>query len=111
MDMWKNLLSLEILRDFVRTAVSPHMYQKNLVIDRIETPNHRLWILRERLQLDETIFAERLHIDVTKYREYERIGSPVPRDVLETVSRTFSVPIPWLCCESPLFPIPTTPNG
>lgn len=111
MDMWENLLSLEILRDFVRAAVSPRTYQRNLVIDRIETPNHRLWVLRERLQLDEAIFAERLHIDVKEYREYERIGSSVPRDVLEKVSRTFSVPIPWLCCENPLLPIPPTRNG
>lgn len=106
MDMLKNLLSLEILRDFVRAAVSPQLYQRNLVIDRIETPSHRLWALRERLHLDEAIFAERLHIDVKEYHEYEWIGSPVPRDVLEKVSQTFSVPVTWLCCETPILPIP-----
>lgn len=109
--MMKNLLSLEILRDFVRAAVNPHTYQKNLAIDHVETPNHRLWVIRERLHLDEAIFAERLHIDAKEYHAYERIGNPVPRDVLEKVACTFSVPIPWLCCEMPVLPIPRTRGG
>lgn len=106
MGMLENLLSLEILREFVANAVSARVYQKNLMIDRSETPNTRLWALRERLQIGEADFAEKLRISVYEYHKYERIGFPVPQDFLKEVSRTFSVPIPWLCCESPLLPVP-----
>ncbi len=107
MDMLENLLSLEILREFVSKAVTARTYQKNLVIDEIETPNIRLWALRERLHMREGDFAKKLHISLHEYHKYERIGFPIPQDFLRDVSCSCSVPLEWLLCECSMFPMPS----
>ncbi len=102
------LMSLEILREFVRKVVPPETYLKNLIIDGIDTPNKRLWILREFLKIDERAFAERLGIDYNQYHQLERIGNPVPVEVLDRVSETSNIPLDWLHCKMPIYPIPVS---
>ncbi len=70
-------MSLEILRDFVKKVVPPVIYLKNLIIDGIETPNKRLWTLREFLSLEEKIFAEKLNLDVVIYYQYEKCSNSI----------------------------------
>ncbi len=99
-------MSLEILREFVRKVVPPETYLKNLIIDGIDTPNKRLWILREFLKIDEKTFAERLGIDYSQYHQLERISNPVPVEILDKVSEAFNIPLDWLLCKMPVYPIP-----
>ena len=100
------LSALELLRDFVAKFVPLDVYMQNLIIDRIETPNRRLWVLRESLHLEEANFAAFFNMTANEYRQYERVDSPVPNEFLESVANRLSTPIEWLRCECPLFPIP-----
>ena len=106
MGMKENMLSLELLRDFVERVVCVETYMKNLIVDKVETANKRLWALRESLKIDEPAFAEKLNIELKEYHEYEKIGNDVPLEFLKKVAGEFSVPIDWLCCRSPMLPIP-----
>ncbi|MGB9721385.1 MAG: helix-turn-helix domain-containing protein [bacterium] len=101
----KRLLTLELLRDFVKRAVPIEIYQKNLILEGIETANKRLWTLREFLKMDEMTFAKKLDIDYYQYHQYEKSGNPVPFEILEKVAKEFNVSINWLLCKVPLYPI------
>jgi len=101
----ENLQALELLRDFVRKAVSPDVYLKNLVVNRIETVNKRLWTLREHLKMTEAGFAEKLGLDVKRYRSYERAGMGIPAYVLKRAASRFGVSLDWLLCKIPLYPV------
>ena len=100
------LNSLELLRDFVQKFVPLPVYMKNLIIDHIETPNRRLWVLRESMQLDEAQFAFSFDLTLDEYHQYEKTDSTVPIEFLENVADRFSVPIEWLLCEHPILPVP-----
>lgn len=100
------LSSLELLRDFVRKFVPLPVYMKNLIIDHIETPNRRLWALRESMRIDETNFARSFDIFFEEYHQYEKADSPVPKEFLQNVADEFSIPVEWLLCECPMLPIP-----
>jgi hypothetical protein len=104
------LSSLELLRDFVAKFVPLPVYMKNLKIDRIETSNHRLWALRESMKMDEASFAAFFDMAIEEYREYERTGSTVPDEFLNSVAGRFSIPVEWLLCEFPMLPIPKPRN-
>jgi hypothetical protein len=100
------LNSLEILRDFVQKFVPLPTYMKNLIIDRIETPNRRLWILRESIELDEAQFALSFGMALDEYHQYERDDISVPVEFLENVAERLLIPIEWLRCECPVLPVP-----
>jgi len=100
------LTSLELLRDFVAKFVPVDMYIKNLLIDHIETPNRRLWALREFLKMNEKDFALSLNMTYKEYHAYERSDHPVPREFLQNVAARYSVPIEWLLCECSMLPMP-----
>jgi len=80
---------------------------KNLIIERIETPNRRLWVLRESMHLEEANFAAFFDLTVDEYHQYEKVDSPIPNEFFECVADKLSMPIEWLRCECPLLPIPT----
>jgi len=101
------LSALELLRDFVAKFVPLEVYMKNLIIDHIETPNRRLWALRESMHLDEANFAAFFEMTADDYHEYERADIPVPKEFLQSVAARLSMPIEWLCCECPMLPMPT----
>ncbi|MEO0095241.1 MAG: helix-turn-helix transcriptional regulator [candidate division WOR-3 bacterium] len=105
MNFKNNLNALEILREFAIKVVPLEIYQKNLILERIETPNKRLWTLREFLKLDEKTFARKMEVDYNQYYQYEKMGNPVPFKLLKKVSKTFNVSIDWLTCRKPLYPI------
>ena len=100
------LSSLELLRDFVAKFVPLEVYMKNLVIDNIETPNRRLWALRESMHIDEENFALFFDMTFEEYHQYEKADSSVPKEFLQNVAERFSIPIEWLLCEYPMLPIP-----
>jgi hypothetical protein len=100
------LSSLELLRDFVAKFVPLEVYMKNLFIDRIETPNRRLWALRESMRMNEVDFAETFGIAYEEYHQFEQSGSAVPEEFLKVVAARFSIPIAWVQCECPILPIP-----
>jgi hypothetical protein len=106
MSMKDNLFSLEILRQFVCQVVPLETFMRNLIIDRIESVNKRLWVLRESLRFDELTFSQKLDIDFETYHMYEKNGTSVPEDFLKTVSTVFSVPLDWLLCRKPMLPLP-----
>jgi len=106
MDSKSSLATLDLLRDFVSKVLTVEGYMKNLIVDRVETPNKRLWALRESLKLDEASFARRLDMAPVEYHELERIGNLVPSGVLKKVSRVFAVPLDWLLCKQPMLPLP-----
>ena len=106
MEVKYNLLSLEILRDFVRKNITVETYMKNLIIENIETPNERLWVLREFLKKNEEDFAKELNTDYNTYHKYEKKGYPVPCDFLKNVADKFAIRLDWLLCKSPMFPMP-----
>ncbi len=101
------LASLELLRDFVAKFVPLDVYIKNLIIDHIETPNRRLWALREILKVSEADFARSLDMTYEEYHAYEHSDHPVPRDFLQYVAAEYSVPLEWLLCECSMLPMPT----
>lgn len=109
--MKDHLLSLETLRDFAVQVVSTETFMQNLVLEKIESVNERLWILRENMHLDERAFADKLGITVLEYHEYERIGTEIPETILHNVCKEFSVPKDWLCCKLPVLPVPCLPRG
>ncbi|KPL13572.1 hypothetical protein AMJ74_05030 [candidate division WOR_3 bacterium SM1_77] len=100
------LSSLELLRDFVTKFVPLPVYMKNLIIDHVETPNRRLWALRESMHIDEVSFARFLGITLDEYHQYEKADSTVPKEFLQSVADEFSIPVEWLLCECPMLPIP-----
>ena len=100
------LSSLELLREFVSSVVPLEVYMCNLIVDHIETSNRRLWVLRENMRMDEEKFAKLLNVTHDEYHIYEKSGSPVPVDFLQTVAARFSVPMEWLLCRSPMLPVP-----
>jgi hypothetical protein len=100
------LSSLELLRDFVAKFVPLDVYMKNLIIDRVETPNRRLWALRESMHIDEVSFARVLDMTFEEYHGYEQFDNPVPKEFLQDVAARFAVPLEWLLCECPILPIP-----
>ncbi len=100
------LSSLEMLRDFVARVVPLEVYMRNLIIDHIETSNKRLWALRESMRADEEKFAALFDTPLDVYRIYERDGSPVPFDFLQTVASTLSISLEWLLCKHPILPMP-----
>ena len=100
------LSSLELLRDSVAKFVSPKVFMKNLVIDHIETPNRRLWVLRESMHIDKACFARSLDMNVEEYHQYEKADTSVPQEFLHDVADRFSIPVEWLLCECPMLPIP-----
>jgi hypothetical protein len=104
------LASLELLRDFVAKFVPLEVYMKNLFIDRIETPNRRLWALRESMHIDEADFARAFNVTYEEYHLYEQTESSVPEEFLSDVAARFSIPLEWLLCECPILPIPK-PKG
>ncbi len=104
------LLALELMREFVKKAVPIEVYQKNLILEDIETPNKRLWTLREFLKMDEITFAKKLGIENHLYHQYEKIGNTVPLKILEDVVKVFNVPLDWLLCRMPLYPIIINPE-
>jgi len=104
------LMALELMREFVKKVVPIEVYQKNLILEHIETPNKRLWTLREFLKMDEVTFAKKLGIDHHLYHQYEKIGNPVPLKILEDVAKIFNVPLDWLLCRKPLYPIIINPE-
>jgi len=107
MDTKNYLLSLELLRDFVAKVVPYDVYLKNLVIDKIETCNRRLWALRESMCIDESKFAALFGIPSEEYHGYERAGNAVPIEVLQTVADRLSISVEWLLCKCPMLPMPT----
>ncbi|UCF70099.1 MAG: helix-turn-helix transcriptional regulator [candidate division WOR-3 bacterium] len=111
MDAESNLLSLELLRDFVARVVPYDVYLKNLVIDKVETCNRRLWALRESMGIEEEDFASLFRITFEEYHNYERNFSPVSSEFLQKVAEEFSVSIEWLRCERPILPIPVPRRG
>jgi hypothetical protein len=104
------LNSLELMRDFVQKFVPLPVFMKNLIIEHIETPNRRLWVLRESMELDEVQFALSFDLTIDEYHEYERADSTVPIEFLQNVADKFSIPIEWLLCEHPILPVPKARN-
>jgi hypothetical protein len=100
------LSSLELLRDFVAKFVPLEVFMKNLVIDHIETPNRRLWILRESMYINEANFARSFDITFEEYHQYENADITVPKEFLRNVAERLSIPAEWLFCECPMLPIP-----
>lgn len=100
------LSSLELLRDFVSRVVPLEVYMCNLIVDHIETSNRRLWVLRENMRIEEEKFATLFAVTYDEYHSYEKFGSPVPVDFLQTVAGRLSVPIEWLLCKRPMLPLP-----
>ncbi|MGB7055166.1 MAG: helix-turn-helix domain-containing protein, partial [bacterium] len=82
------------------------VYMKNLIINHIETPNRRLWALRESMHFDEVNFAQYLNMTFEEYHQYEKADSSVPKEFLQNVADEFSIPVEWLFCECPILPIP-----
>ena len=106
MSIKNNLLSLEIMRAFVKKVVPVSIYMQNLVIANIETPNKRLWALRESMKMAEPTFAELFNTSLKKYHQYEKSGNSIPLDFLEKVANKFSISLDWLLCKSPMLPMP-----
>ena len=100
------LSSLELLRDFVAKFVPLPVYMKNLIVSHIESPNRRLWVLRESLRINEEEFASLFSITREEYHQYEKVDRAVPREFLQDIADKFSIPIEWLLCECPMLPVP-----
>jgi len=100
------LASLELLRDFVAKYVPYEVYLKNLVIDNIETPNKRLWALRENMGMDEERFAALFDVTLHEYAQFEKTDNPVPIEFLNQVAFKLAISIEWLLCDHPMLPIP-----
>lgn len=100
------LATLEILREFAAGAVKTKTRQQNLMVNETETPNLRLWAIREKLAMDEKSFARQLGVKIAVYRKYERLGNFIPRSFLDRVAQVLAVPRAWLFCRQPFFPLP-----
>jgi transcriptional regulator with XRE-family HTH domain len=79
---------------------------KNLLVDRVETPNRRLWALRESMHINEADFAKNFDMTFEAYHLYEQTDSSVPEEFLQDVAARFSIPVAWLLCKCPILPIP-----
>ena len=105
----ENLETLEALKEFVEKVMPVEILMKNLVLEKVDTPNKRLWALRECAKMDEAAFAQEMGVDSGKYHEYERNGNSVPLDFLAKVARKLSISLDWLLCKCPILPLPIDP--
>lgn len=96
----KALSELERLRSFYSEALEPEMAVRNLVISGEDSTNLRLWVLREKMGLSVTEFAEKTGVSRVEYADYEYRGKKVPEDFLEKTAKEFSVPLEWLKCRT-----------
>ncbi len=81
---------------FVSRNVSSRSFRLNDVWHGRDGASVRLWILREKLNLTEREFAEKLGLKEEEYKRYERLDVEVPDWLINRVKEVFNVDEEWL---------------